>query len=91
MVVRMHQYNQSKTIRTDQKFSVSMIVIATVAILALDSTSTMAMAHHDHHHDGSSSDNSGQNNGAIVNGVIRYCTSNLPTCWSILNGLAGLL
>jgi hypothetical protein len=87
----MHQYNQSKTIRTDQKFSVSMIVIATVAILALDSTSTMAMAHHDHHHDGSSSDNSGQNNGAIVNGVIRYCTSNLPTCWSILNGLAGLL
>ncbi|MGB7956596.1 MAG: hypothetical protein WCF23_21695 [Candidatus Nitrosopolaris sp.] len=40
VIVRMHQYNQKKTIRTDQKFSVSMVVIATVAILTIGSTST---------------------------------------------------
>ena len=89
----MHQYNQNKTIRTDQKFSVSMVLIATVAILALGSTSTnMAMAHHDHHHDGSSSDNSGQNNGGgVLNDAIHYCSSNLSTCWNILSGVANLL
>src|SRR5437899_12437436 len=56
VIVRMHQYNQNKTIRTDQRFSVSMVVIATVAILTIGSISTnMAMAHHEHHESGSSS------------------------------------
>jgi hypothetical protein len=36
----MHQYNQNKTIRTDQKFSVSMVLIATVTILTIGSTAT---------------------------------------------------
>jgi hypothetical protein len=40
VMVSMHQYNQNKTIRTDLKFSVSMVVIASVAILAIGSTST---------------------------------------------------
>jgi hypothetical protein len=53
----MHQYNQNKTIRTGLKFSVSMVVIATIAILTIGSTSTnMAMAHHDHHSDSSRND-----------------------------------
>jgi hypothetical protein len=91
-MVSMHQYNQNKTIRTDRKFSVSMVLIATVAILAFGSTLTMAMAHHDHHHDGGGSDNSGQNSGGgVLNNALHYCSSNLSTCWSILNGLAGLL
>lgn len=55
VIVRMHQYNRNKTIRTDQRFSVSIVVIATLAIFAIGSTSTnMAMAHHEHHSDSSS-------------------------------------
>ena len=38
----MHQYNQNKTTRTDQKFSVSMVVIATFAILTIGSTTAYA-------------------------------------------------
>jgi hypothetical protein len=40
-----------KNLRTDKRFSVSMALIAALAILAIGSTSTnLAMAHHDHHH-----------------------------------------
>jgi hypothetical protein len=61
VLVHMYQNNQNTAIRTDLKFSVSMVVIASVAILAIGSTSTnMAMAHHEHHDSGSSS--SGSNN-----------------------------
>ena len=45
-----------KTTRTDKGFSVSMALIATVAILTIGSTSTMAMAHRDHHSDTNGSD-----------------------------------
>jgi hypothetical protein len=89
----MNQYNQNKAIRTELKFSVSMVVIATVAILTIGSTATMAMAHHDHHHGGSGMDTSGQSNGnsgsEIVNGVLRYCIANFGTCASVLGTLLG--
>jgi hypothetical protein len=70
VMVSMHQYNQNKTIRTDLKFSVSMVVIATVAILAIGSTSTnMAMAHHEHHDSGSGSSGSSNDQQSVTCGI----------------------
>ncbi|MGB6671995.1 MAG: hypothetical protein WBE34_06135 [Candidatus Nitrosopolaris sp.] len=70
VIVRMHQYNQNKTIRTDQRFSVSMVVIATVAILTIGSISTnMAMAHHEHHESGSSSSGSSNDPQSVTCGI----------------------
>lgn len=46
------------TTRIDKRFSVSMALIAALAILAIGSTSTIAMAHRGHH-----SDNGGSGSG----------------------------
>jgi hypothetical protein len=66
----MHQYNQDKTIRTDQRFSVSMVVIAALAIFAIGSTSiNMAMAHHEHHSDSSSGGSSSNDPQSVTCGI----------------------
>jgi hypothetical protein len=87
-----------KSLRTDKRFSVSMAVIATVAILAIGSTS-MVMAHRGHHSDSGSSDSgSGDsqptcgfaqtvgNAGSChysVQGAINACQQHLPECISL--------
>ncbi|MDQ6863340.1 MAG: hypothetical protein M3044_05915 [Thermoproteota archaeon] len=88
-----------KSLRTDKRFSVSMAVIATVAILAIGSTSTIVMAHRGHH-SGSGSSDSGSgdlqptcgfaqtvgNDGLChysVQGAINACQQHLPECISL--------
>jgi hypothetical protein len=73
-----------------------MALIATIAIFAIGSTSTMVMAHHNHHSDGSGSD-SRSNDSQLgcgfaqtigsdglchysVQGAINACEQHLPEC-----------
>lgn len=82
-----------KTTRTDQRFSVSMAVIATVAILAIGSTSTIAMAHREHHSDnnGDGESNCGfaqtvGNDGLChysIQGALNECGQHLTECLSL--------
>lgn len=85
-----------RTARTDNRFSVSMALIATVAILAIGSTSTMVMAHHDHHSNSGGSDsghgNSQPNCGFAqtvgsdgvchysIRGALNACAEHLGEC-----------
>lgn len=95
------------TTRTDQRFSVSMALIATAAILAIGSTSTIAMAHHGHHSDSSNIDGGSidsqptcglaqtvGNDGLChysVPGAINACEQHLPECLTLGKLVLGAL
>lgn len=83
-----------KTTRTE-RFSVSMALVATVAILAIGSTSTIAMAHRGHHLDNNNSGDEGSNCGFAqtvgndglchysVQGALNECGQHLAECLSL--------
>jgi len=96
-----------KTTRKDKGFSVSMALIATVAILSIGSTSTMAMAHRGHHSDNSGSDigsSDSQSNCGFaqtvgsdglchysVHDALNECGNHLPECLSLGKIVLGAL